>query len=38
MKLFNPIKPKIPLFNLFQTKIAQKMFLIGPYKHETTSL
>ena len=39
MKIFNPGRPKICLFNKFIAKIAQKkkQFPIHPYKHETTS-
>ena len=40
MNFFNPRRPKIRLFNKFETKIApkkKKQFPIGPYKHETTS-
>ena len=37
MKLFNPRRPKIRLFNEFKIKTAKKKFPIGPYKHETTS-
>ena len=39
MKLFNPRRPKIRLFNKFKTKIAKtkkKQFPLGPYKHKMT--
>ena len=48
MKLFNPRRPKILLFNKFLTKIAHSQknslqsgtfkYSMGPYKHETAKL